>query len=66
MSFCLKTPKWEFEIPKVGTLTTLGAHNFMYRPPIEMRFPTVTLVESFPTVCDTPPAHKEIGAISDL
>jgi len=38
--------KWHFvpglpngspEIPKVGTSTSLGAHNFVYRPPIEMR-----------------------------
>jgi hypothetical protein len=38
MTFCLGTPTWEFEIPKVGTPTTLGVHNFVYRPLIEMRF----------------------------
>jgi hypothetical protein len=31
VSFCL-------EIPKVGTPVTLGAHNFVCRPPIEVRF----------------------------
>jgi hypothetical protein len=34
------TSKWHFvrpEIPKVGTLTTLGPHNFVCRAPIEMR-----------------------------
>jgi len=40
-------PKWHFvpgllsgslEIPKVGTSATLGAHNFIYKPSIEMRF----------------------------
>ncbi len=39
-------PKWHFvsrfasgspEIPKVGIFTTLGAHNFVCRPSIEMR-----------------------------
>ncbi len=25
------------EIPKIGTLATLGAYNFVYKPPIEMR-----------------------------
>jgi hypothetical protein len=31
MSFCPP------EIPKVGTQVTLGAHNFVWRPSIEMR-----------------------------
>jgi len=26
------------EIPKVGIPTTLGAHNFVCKPPIEMKF----------------------------
>jgi hypothetical protein len=34
MSFCLETPK----IPKIGIPATLGAHNFVYRPPIKMKF----------------------------
>jgi hypothetical protein len=34
MSFCPESPK----IPKVGPPATLGAHNFVCRPPIEMRF----------------------------
>jgi hypothetical protein len=33
MSFCLESPK----IPKIGTPTTLAAHNFVYIPPIEVR-----------------------------
>jgi hypothetical protein len=31
MSFCS-------EIPKIGTLATLEAHNFVWKPPIEVRF----------------------------
>jgi hypothetical protein len=38
MSFCLGTPKWEFEIPKIGTPMTLEDHNFVCRPPVEMRY----------------------------
>jgi hypothetical protein len=34
MAFCPGTPK---EIPKVGIIVTLGPHNFMCKPPIEMR-----------------------------
>jgi len=34
ITFCLGTPK----IFKVGTLMTLGPHNFVFRPLIEMRF----------------------------
>jgi len=39
--------KWHFvsglpngspETPKVGTHATLGAHNFVYKPSIEIRF----------------------------
>ncbi len=38
MTFLHGTPKWEsLKIPKVGTLTTLGAHNFVCRPLIEMK-----------------------------
>jgi len=33
-------PSGSFEIPKVGTPATLGAHNFVYRPLIDMRFET--------------------------
>jgi hypothetical protein len=25
------------EIPKIGIFTTLGAHTFVYKPPIEMK-----------------------------
>jgi hypothetical protein len=38
MAFCLGIPKWVSEIFKVGIPTTLGPHNFMCRPLIEMRF----------------------------
>jgi hypothetical protein len=41
MTFCFGTPKWESQIPKVGTpvtlVSTLGPHNFVCRPPIEMK-----------------------------
>jgi hypothetical protein len=37
MAFCPRTPSGSLEIPKFGTPATLGAHNFVYRPPIEMR-----------------------------
>jgi hypothetical protein len=47
---------------------TLGAHNFVCRTPIEMRFEAKLkfLVKSFPTICGTPPAHKEIREISNF
>ncbi len=37
MSFYPGTPKWSFEILTIRTLATLGAHNFVCKPPIEMR-----------------------------
>jgi len=37
MSFCLETPKWDSEIPKIETPVTLEAHNFVCKPPIEVR-----------------------------
>jgi len=30
-------PSWSLEIPKIGTPTTSGAHNFVCRPSIEVR-----------------------------
>ncbi len=33
-------PSGSLEIPKVGILATLGAHNFVCRPSMEMRFET--------------------------
>jgi hypothetical protein len=36
--FVLGLPSGSPEIPTIGILATLGAHNFMCRPPIEMRF----------------------------
>jgi hypothetical protein len=36
--FVLGLPSWNLEIPKVATFGTLGAHNFLCKPPIEMRF----------------------------
>jgi hypothetical protein len=37
MAFCPRTPKWESKIPTSWTPMTLGAHNFVCRPLIEMR-----------------------------
>jgi hypothetical protein len=37
MSFCLRTPKLNPEILEIGTFATLEAHNFVCKPPIEMR-----------------------------
>jgi len=31
-------PSWNPKIPEIGTFATLEAHNFLYRPLIEMRF----------------------------
>ncbi len=76
--FTRPTSKWHFvlrlpygnptnEIFKVGILVILGPHNFVCRPPIEMRLNKVlSLVKRFPTVCDTPPARKEVGSIPDF
>ncbi len=36
--FVSKILSGSLEIPKIGTPTTLGAHNFVYRPLIEMKF----------------------------
>ncbi len=36
--FVPRLPNESLEIPKVGTFTTLGPHNFMCKPPIEMMF----------------------------
>jgi hypothetical protein len=38
MAFFSRLPNGSPEIPKVRTPVTLEAHNFVYRPPIEMRF----------------------------
>jgi hypothetical protein len=38
MSFAPKLPSWSPKIPKIGTSTTLGAHNFFCKPLIEMTF----------------------------
>jgi len=45
MSFCLGTPKLNsqvetLEILKIKTFVTLKAYNFLFRPPIEVRFET--------------------------
>jgi hypothetical protein len=70
------TPKWHFvpglpsgrpKIPKIGTPTTFGAHTFVCKPLIEMRSKAkLALNESFPTVCGTPLARKEIGVIPEF
>jgi hypothetical protein len=61
-------PNWNPKIPKIRTPTTLYAHNFVYKPPIDMRYnnKVVALIESFPTVCGTPPTRKEMRAILDF
>jgi hypothetical protein len=68
MAFFPGLPSGGPEIPKVGTPTTLEAHNFVCRPTIEMRYEKkiVGLVKSFPTICDMPPENKEIEAILDF
>jgi hypothetical protein len=37
MAFCPGLPNGNPEIPKVGTIATLGPHNFVCKPPIEMK-----------------------------
>jgi hypothetical protein len=60
-------PSGSFEIPKVGTLVTLGAHNIVCKPPIKVRFKeNVALIEGFPMVCDTRLARKENGVITNF
>jgi hypothetical protein len=49
------------EIPKLGTPAILGAHNFLHRPPIDMRSKA-----KFPTICGMPRERKEIGLIPDF
>jgi hypothetical protein len=68
MSFCLGLLSGSPVIPKIGTPAILKAHNVVCRPLIEVRSEkkVVTLVKSFPTVCGTSPARKEIGAILDF
>jgi hypothetical protein len=38
--FVLGLPSWSFEIPEIGTPTTLKAHNLFFGPPIEMKYET--------------------------
>jgi hypothetical protein len=60
---------WDsLEIPTTRIPTILGAHNFVFKPPIEMRFKVkvVALVDNFPTICYTPFARKEIEVIPDF
>jgi len=56
------------EIPKIETLATLAAYNFVCKPPIELRKKNkvVAFIKSFPIVCGTPPKHKEIRVIVDF
>ncbi len=37
MSFCSETPKWNLEILKIKTFAIVQAHNFVCRPPIEVK-----------------------------
>jgi hypothetical protein len=68
MAFCFETPRWESRNSQNWDSMTLGPHNFVCRPPIEMTFESkvVALVESFSMVCCMPPARKEIGLILDF
>ncbi len=36
MSFCLGIPKWDLQIPKIGTPVTLESHNFVCKSLIEV------------------------------
>jgi hypothetical protein len=64
--FVARLPSGNPEILKIGTLTTLEAHNFMCKTPIEVRSKVVAFVESFQIICASPPIHKEIKAIFDF
>jgi hypothetical protein len=68
MAFCPRTPSGSTKILTIGTPVSLQAHNFAYKPPIKMRSPNnvVTLIESFPIVCPTPPTREEIKVILDF
>jgi len=65
--FVPELPNGSPEIPKVGTLTTLGAHNFVQTFDWdEVWRKVVAFVKSFPMVCFTSLARKEIGAIPNF
>jgi hypothetical protein len=62
------TPKWcfswdsqvkSFVILEIRTLAILDTHNFLCRPPIEVRFEkqVVALIESFPKIYGITLAH---------
>jgi len=63
MTFCLETPKWESQNSQSWDFRNFGAHNFVCRPSIEMKFKAkiVALVESFPTVCCTHLHTRKLG-----
>ncbi len=58
-------PNGSPKIPITSTSATLGAHNFACKPLIEVRSKAKLqpLSRKNPTICDTQPAHKEIGTI---
>jgi hypothetical protein len=66
--FVLKLSNGSFEILAPGILTTLGPHNFVCKPHIEMRYESkvIALIESFLMVCCMPSERKEIRAIPDF
>jgi hypothetical protein len=62
--FVLGLPSGIPEIPKIRTPTTLEAHNFVCRPPIEVKLKKiVAFIKSFPTVCDMLPECKNVRVI---
>ncbi len=60
-------PNGNPEIRKVKTPTTLGAHNFMCKPPIEMKSKAklYPLSKDF-QLCCMPPKSKKIEVIPDF
>ncbi len=52
------------EIFEIGTFVILKSHNFLCKPPIEVRVKKiVAFIENFPTICGMPFAHKLTNAI---
>jgi hypothetical protein len=66
--FVLGFQSGSLEIFKVGTPTTLGAYNFVWKTFDwnEVLRKVVSLFESFPMVCHMPPTRKEIMVILDF
>jgi hypothetical protein len=64
MSFFLGLPSGSPEIPKLGTLMSLGVYNFLYKPLIEMRSEAKLSTSSRAFQCYV--TRKEIRAIPDF